>query len=98
VLNIKKTRENKQNFINKQIGSFTKFLLKQPMDEIQQLNNDSSQITTAHGLTLTSSQDTQSNYNLNCLPSTSHGISYNSLQRIEVDLFNNSDRNSIDSD
>jgi len=87
----KKIRENKQNFINKQAGSFTKFLLKQPMVDIQQLNNDSSQITTTSGLTITSSQDTQSNYNLNSLPSTSHGISDNSLHRIEVDLFSNSD-------
>lgn len=94
----KKIRENKQNFINKQAGSFTTFLLKQPMVDIQQLNNDSLQITTTSGLTITSSQDTQSNNNLNSLPSTSHGISDNSLHRIEVDLFSNSDRDSIDSD
>lgn len=93
----KKIRENKQNVINKQAGSFTKFLLKHPMDDIQQLINNSSQTTTT-GLTITSSQDTQSNYNLNCLPSTSRGISENSLHRIEVDLFSDSDRDSIDSD
>lgn len=67
------------------------------MDDIQQFNNDSSQITTTSGLTVTSSQDIQSNYNLNYLPSTSHVISDNSLHRIEVDLFSNSDRDSIDS-
>jgi len=68
------------------------------MDGIQQLNNDSSQNTTTSGLTITSSQDTQSNCNLNFLPSTSHAISDNSLHKIEVDLFSISDRDSIDSD
>ncbi|XP_050540303.1 zinc finger MYM-type protein 5-like [Daktulosphaira vitifoliae] len=79
--------------------SFTKFLLQKPVDEIKLLNDDCSQTKTNSDIPTTQqSSDIQLNNNLNCSQSTSYEIPDKALPRVEVDLFSDSDKDSINSD
>jgi len=66
----KKIREAKQKYIDKQVGSFPKFVSKPT--EIQQLKS--------------SNQDQQLNCNIDCLPLTSSSITHYSSPTKEVEL------------
>ncbi|XP_050547637.1 uncharacterized protein LOC126909255 [Daktulosphaira vitifoliae] len=69
------------------------------MNEIKLLNDDCSQTKTNSDIPTTQqSSDIQLNNNLNCSQSTSYEIPDKALPRVEVDLFSDSDKDSINSD